>query len=310
MISRSEDKMIKRIIAIILISCLLPFRTTQAITFLDTSTVKKSVVFLFGANADGTRNNQVATGFLIVVPSKDRQTGSYFLVTARHVVDPLWAGCSTENPNRFFVRVNNKQFDPQTDETGVSYIPVELLHNGASTWLKSNDNDVDLAVLRAPPELWSGKYDVIFLNFRNFGKPDEISKLGVGSQIASAGLVPGLEGKKRNYPVFKFGKIASIPDEMPLVPCRPDASARPIRVWWLAANLVPGNSGSPIYFDPLFPPGADISAGEPRQMLIGLQSIALQGADLAGTTPASYLIDVISQAVPNDADLTLGTPLQ
>jgi hypothetical protein len=43
-------------------------------------------------------------------------------------------------------------------------------------------------------------------------------------------------------------------------------------------------------------------------MIIGLQSLALLGADLAGMTPASYIIDVISHAVPNDADLTLGPP--
>jgi hypothetical protein len=43
-------------------------------------------------------------------------------------------------------------------------------------------------------------------------------------------------------------------------------------------------------------------------MIIGLQSIALVGADLAGMTPASYIVDVIAHAVPNDADLTLGSP--
>jgi len=69
-----------------------------------------------------------------------------------------------------------------------------------------------------------------------------------------------------------------------------------------------GNSGSPIYFDPLFPPGGDIRAGEPRAMIIGMQSVALPGAALAGMTPASYIIDVISHTVPNDADLTLGSP--
>jgi hypothetical protein len=53
---------------------------------------------------------------------------------------------------------------------------------------------------------------------------------------------------------------------------------------------------------------ADISAGEPRPMIIGLQSLALLGADLAGMTPANYIMDVISRAVPKDADLTLGPP--
>jgi hypothetical protein len=58
----------------------------------------------------------------------------------------------------------------------------------------------------------------------------------------------------------------------------------------------------------MFPPGGDISSREPRAMLIGLQSITLNGADLAGMTPASFILEVISQAAPNDADLTLGLP--
>lgn len=69
-----------------------------------------------------------------------------------------------------------------------------------------------------------------------------------------------------------------------------------------------GRAGSPIFFDPLFPPGSDITAGEPRAMLIGLQSISVGGGDLAGMTRAKYLIEVISRSVGSDADFTLGTP--
>jgi hypothetical protein len=200
------------------------------------------------------------------------------------------------------------QYDPQVDETGVDYLPVELVRNRTPTWHRSGDEDVDVAVLAAPSELLSGKYDVRFLNFRNFGKPEEIAKLGVGSQTASAGLVPGLEGQKRNNPVFHFGKIASIPDETALLQCARNSTPRPLRIWWIATTLVPGTSGSPIYFDPLFPPGADVTAGEPRAMLIGLQSLSVPGADLSGMTPAAYIMDVVIHSVPSDADLTLGVP--
>jgi hypothetical protein len=43
-------------------------------------------------------------------------------------------------------------------------------------------------------------------------------------------------------------------------------------------------------------------------MIIGMQSIAVSGAALAGMTPASYIVDTISHAVPDNADLTLGSP--
>lgn len=200
------------------------------------------------------------------------------------------------------------RFDPQADETGVSYLPVDLITNGAAAWMKSNDDNVDVAVLKAPRELLSGDYDVKFLKFRNFGTPEEIAKIGIGSQTASAGLVPRLEGKKRNNPIFHFGRIASIPDEMATFPCSEGSQPRPWRVWWLATTLVPGTSGSPIFFDPLFPPGADMTAGEPRAMIIGLQSLWIGGADLAGMTPAKYIIEVISRCVGIDADLSFGVP--
>jgi hypothetical protein len=282
----------------------------NAITSIDTKFVNKTVVFFFAPDASGqpSRDKLVATGFLLVVPSKSGQTSYPLLITARHVVDPIWAGCAATNPSRLFVRVNNMHFDSHVDEVGVSYIPVELTHNGQPTWQKSDDESVDVAVLKAPIELQSGNYDVRFLNFRNFGKPEEVAKLGIGSQTASTGLVPGLQGEKRNNPIFHFGKIASIPDETVPFQCLPNAPIRKLHVWWIATTLVPGTSGSPIYFDPLFPPGADISAGEPRAMLIGLQSLSHKGADLSGMTPAIYMLDVITRSVPDDSDLSLGLP--
>jgi len=289
--------------------CAATLGIAHATTAIDTNLVNKSVVFFFAADSTGhvLADKQVATGFLIIVPStKNGQPGYPFLVTARHVVDPAWARCHSVNPTRLFARVNKMRFDPKADESGVSYVAIELIQDGTPSWFKDDDENADVAVLKAPQELLSGDYDVRFVNFRNFGKPDEIVKIGVGSQIASTGLVPGVEGKKRNFSVFKFGKIAGIPDEIQSGQCEPDSPPRGFLVWWIAVNLVPGNSGSPIYFDPLFPPGADITVGEPRAMIIGLQSLALTGADLAGMTPAKYIIEVISRAVPGDADLSLG----
>jgi hypothetical protein len=117
-------RMLRFVLSLVL--CFLPLETGKAITVLDASTVNKSVVFLFGADSAGVRNDQLATGFLVGVPNKNEQNSSYFLVTARHVVDPVWAGCSTANPNQLFVRVNKKRFNPKADETGVSYVAVEL----------------------------------------------------------------------------------------------------------------------------------------------------------------------------------------
>lgn len=290
--------MFRRLIVILVLVCRPGIDIARATTSLDTGFVARSVVFFFGADRAGNvqKDNLVATGFLVIVPNQAGQDTYPLIVTARHVVDPEWAGCQTPNPSRLFLRVNNMHYEAHQAELGVSYLAVDLLHNGQPTWTRSDDNTVDVAVLRAPPELLSGQYDVRFLKVRNLGKPEEIAKLGVSSQTASAGLVPGVEGKTRNNVVFHFGKIGSIPEEPAVLQCRTGSPIRRLQVWWLATTLVPGTSGSPIYFDPLFPPNSDISSGEPRAMLIGLQSLSVPGADLSGMTPSRLILEVITHA--------------
>jgi len=299
-----------RKVGLTLILCLIPFGKGNGITSINTEVVNKSIVFFYAADASGKvmPAQLVATGFLIGVPKKNTSLGYRIIVTARHVVDPVWAGCGGINPQRLYVRVNTKQYDPQKDDTGVAYLPLDLIKDGMEQWAKSDDDAADAAILPVPGDI--GDYDVQAISFREFARPEEAAKLGPGSQIASNGLVPGLAGQKRNYPVFKFGKIASIPDELIPSQCGPGTPARNLKVWVLGANLVPGNSGSPIYFDPLVPPGGIITTGEPRAMIIGLQSLSFIGADLAGMTPAKYIVELISKTLPPDADLTLGPPPQ
>lgn len=289
--------------------CLFGATTVQATLSIDTEVIKRSVVFIFGADANGEIDKtKAATGFLVSVPERNSGLAYPLLITARHVVDPAWAGCTQKPSTRVYIRVNKVNFDATKNESGVDYLPLDLMKNGRAVWMHSKDDFVDAAVLPVPEELDENKYVVKFILVRNFGNPEEIARIGIGSDIASAGLVPGLEGVRRNYPVFKFGKVGSVPDEMTLVKCDKDSLSKPLRVWWLAANLVPGNSGSPIFFTPLFPPGAAIVSGEPRAMILGLQSVVVEGSDLAGMTPAAYILDVIRAAVPTDADLSLGPP--
>lgn len=299
--------MIQRIVCVAA-TWILTISVAHSTTSLNVDVISKSIVAFFRSDSSGNviKNQLYATGFLVNVPRRDGQGLYLLVVTARHVVDPVWAGCQPDNPTRLYIRVNNTRFVPDKDQIGVSYLPLELTVGGTAAWVKSKDDEIDVAVLKAPQQISSGDYDIKFINFRAFGKPDEIAKLNVGAQTASAGLVPGAEGRTRNNPVFHFGKIAGIPSEMSIFQCATAAKPRPLRVWWLATTLVPGTSGSPIFFDPLFPPGADISAGEPRGMIIGLQSLSVPGAELSGMTPAKYIIDVISGAIGPNADLTLG----
>jgi hypothetical protein len=283
---------------------LLSSQAGNAFTSIDIEGVNKAVVFLFDQST-AEASKHVATGFLMTMPSKtDPKAGYAVLVTARHVVDPVWAGCPGPNPTRLFARAN--KIGP---DAGVGFVPVDLVQNGEPTWHTSKDDNVDVAVLPMPKELQPPDFDVRYMAFGSFGSDDEMAKIGVASQVASSGLVPPLLATDRNYPVFKFGKIAAIPDELsPPFACPPNKPSRRLRVWWLDINLIPGNSGSPILFDPLIPPGGNVTSGEPRAMLIGLQSLAVPVANIAGMTPAKYIVDVISSVAPKDADLTRGAP--
>ena len=79
---------------------------------------------------------------------------------------------------------------------------------------------MDAAVVDIGWENHSQKdYDFIPMELSVFASPDEVTKLGIGDSIASAGLIPGKSGEKRNYPFFKFGNISSKPDEGVWVSC-------------------------------------------------------------------------------------------
>src|SRR5438132_11408696 len=69
------------------------------------------------------------------------------IVTARHIVDPQWAGCSFNNPQSILLRVNKKNFDPEHDQTGVSQIVLPLVVNGRNTWASHPDDKVDVAII-------------------------------------------------------------------------------------------------------------------------------------------------------------------
>jgi hypothetical protein len=122
----------------------------------------------------------------------------------------------------------------------------------------------------------------------------------------SAGLIPGLTGNNRNYPIFKFGQISNIPPEDIETHCSPNLSAFSVKVWLIAANLVPGNSGSPIFHVPLG--GSGFSFGGTRPMLLGLQSLSFLGADVAGMTPIKYVYDILQDIGFPDGELAPRRP--
>src|ERR1035441_6122781 len=225
----------------------------------DTDFIAKTVVFLYNAGQDGKADvtAPIGTGFLVRVPHLNDQGVTLLLVTARHIVDPEWLHCPVgHNPTLIYARVNTVSVDRSEK---VRYIRVPLLNDDESTWFKHTNDDVDAAVVVFP----ASEEDLKESDFRalpvwRLPTDEELSSLSIGDDIVSAGMLVQLHDTQRNYPVFKFGTISNILKEDVRTTC--GRAPREISAWLIAANLVPGNSGSPIIYYPPFGEGGDISS--------------------------------------------------
>jgi len=276
----------------------------KAQTFVGYESVRKSVVFLYGTDATGEvdKSAALATGFLIIVPIKDRPDRGYsLLVTARHVVDPVWASCPPHrNPFRIFLRVNKTAFDPASNDSGVEYLPIDLAVEGPKKTVFNNpDASVDAVVITPPTSLKDDKFDFVPISSDHFATPEEVKQLSTGVEIISSGLLPAFPGILRNYPIFKFGRISTKPDERIQVSCAPGEPAMLLRLWFVAANLVAGNSGSPVLSLPRM-------LTNDRATVIGLQSISFPGSDVAGITPVQYIYEILDSMKQSDWNLQQG----
>jgi hypothetical protein len=271
---------------------------------IDTDVIKRSVVFL--VYPDGTGG---ATGFVVGIPLKSDPTQMHVaIITARHVLDPEWAGCPGNNPQSIELRINKKNYRPEQDQNGVYQASITLVVNGMKTWASHPDDKVDVALIPIgePGKLFEN--DVITFSLNEFGTKEEIDKfkIGIGDGIISAGLVPQLFDIRRNYPAFKFGRISNVMTEPYRMRCRANSPPKERWEWIVAGNFVGGNSGSPVFLLPLdFSVGPPFQYNGPRPMLIGLLSGSIEGADLGVMVPVEFIFDVVQRAYP-DADLYRG----
>jgi hypothetical protein len=282
---------------------------------IDTKKVQKAVVFLYAATPTGEvdKDKPIGTGFLVFVPAKSDPTQGYLiLLTARHMVDPTWQFCGVPNPQRVFVRLNKKQYDAQKDATGVDYVPIQLTEAGQAKYVVDRDEQIDAAAILISTDLYPrfDKDDFGVIPVGVFATPEEIKNLSIGDAVLSAGLLPGLSGENRNYPFFKFGNISNIPDEPLPSFCREGVPPRLLRAWYLAVNLVGGNSGSPVFYFPAGPAGMLVTGpgSVDRPVFIGIQSASLVAADIAGMTPVQYVFGIIERMNLANADLYRGEP--
>jgi hypothetical protein len=288
------------IIALAFVEMCSPLRASINI---NVKVVEKTVVFLYSADATGAvdKNKPLGTGFLVGIPLQSDPSRSHVvLVTARHMVDPVWAHCiGQQNPTVIYARVNKKADPAQPSSDGVKFVQIPLTAEGMPTWVHHTDDEADAAIAPFPI---IDDIDVAEIPVALFPTPEETAALSIGDPVMSAGLLPGLAGNARNYPIFKFGYISNVPSESIKTHCVAQAEFD-VKVWLIAANLVPGNSGSPIFHVPLG--GSGVVIGGTRPMLLGVQSISFLGADVAGMTPIEFVYEILQQQFP-DGNLRRG----
>jgi hypothetical protein len=295
------------ILAIVLALALFGTPTLSTATInINVDAVRKSVVFLYATDDKGNVDSAkpLGTGFIVEVPLASNPGRSYkLLVTARHVIDPQWARCPAPNPTKIYMRVNTKDFNPEKEDVGTEDLPIMV---SPETWRTADDQEVDAAVTVLDGSKLDA-YDVGGVHIAEFPTPEELKTFTAGDAIVSAGLFPGASGKKRNYPIFKFGNISSVPNETADAAC--GSQSRSLKLWFVAASLVPGNSGSPIFYVPAGFAGLTVGASNNRAVLLGVQSMSFLPWDVAGMTPIEHVYKIVEGMKLPDADLRRGPPI-
>lgn len=284
----------------------LPIQATQNI---NTQFLKKTIVYLYRGDTSGHPDPglPLGTGFLVRIPLITDPNRAYIvLITARHMVDPAWSHCPESPPQVIYARYNKKVYDAAKDENGIDFSGLELNQNGKPAWSHPTAEDADVAVVLLNGKAVHDAADAEEIPISDFATDDEAKSRTTTDPILSVGLLPAYPGVKRNYPFWKFGQISDKPEESVPVPCLKDGATTLMRLWFLSINLVPGNSGSPIFYSPEGSNGVSFGGG--RAMLIGLQSISFLGADISGMTPVQYIFEAIQNLKLQDADLYRGLP--
>ncbi|HKW17575.1 MAG TPA: hypothetical protein VJO35_08720 [Terriglobales bacterium] len=242
--------------------------------------IPRAVLFLYAK--DGAKQNKPSgTGFILKVPqSGDPNRFLRFLITARHLVDPIWAKCDPPTVH-LSIRFNKK------DGSGTALVPLDLKPKIGKVLYVPKDPHSDVAAILLRPQLFPsfGDYEILDVPFRVTATENDMKIVREGTTILTAGLDPDLPGEKANLPVFREGVVSRTNNELikSIAPC----ALIPIEVHseLLSAPLNLGDSGAPIY--------VKNGRGGNQPVLVGVQSFVFEGKQLAGITPATDLVSLI-----------------
>jgi hypothetical protein len=177
------------------------------------------------------------TGFIVGMSTG--KVSHRYLVTALHVANPLSKG-------HFFIRLNMVG-------GGVTYMMIEQ----GTRWYENCREKfyVDVAVMPIylPSHIVYNYLtpEVNFLTDEIINHPHH--KIGIGNEVAIAGLYANVIGEERNLPIVRMGNVAMMPEQL-----LPSNDFGIVEAYLIDGFVTPGMSGSPVFvIEPTYPQTAN-----------------------------------------------------
>lgn len=215
------------------------------------SDLKKTITFVFSEDETAP----IGTGFFVGI--RNEKHNYIYLITAKHVImDENKRFCKFIN-----IRVNLKNGDS-------IIIPCPLESNVHKVIYTHPDSSVDIAVIPYVPNIKTPELlDISYIPCEMITTKEMFQKnqISEGEDVFFGGLFTPHYGKKKNYPILRFGRLAMIPEEKILW------NRQLAELYLLEIQSFGGNSGSPVFFylGPIRNPRA-INIGPPKILLAGV----------------------------------------
>lgn len=266
----------------------------------ENADLKKCIAFVF-INAANQQLLPNGTGFFVGVNSEiDTSELFIYFVTAKHVL--------RDQKGKFFKEIHLRM---NTRSGNTTTLSVPLFTQGQIRFLVPSDSTVDLAVIPLLPDV--ERFDFLCLPIEMIASKDVIKKKQIreGDDVFFCGLFQNYYGELRNYPIFRFGKVALLTDERVLF------ENELSELYILETTSFGGNSGSPVFFKlgSMREPKR-IAIGGSQYFLAGVMrgyfgalidtavvetkrtlSVPFQNAGIAGVVPAYLLLDLLNSPV-------------
>jgi hypothetical protein len=146
----------------------------------------------------------LAAAFVLkALDPEDSSQSHFFLVTARHAIDPRWAGCAETNPRSIVLRLNRSI-------GGVGYETVLLQSGSLPTFLTSSDPTVDLALIRLDITAIANlsDYKLLVISSDDLLTSSDLPFLRKNLPVRTAGYPASFAQGEVRYPIRSLGSIS------------------------------------------------------------------------------------------------------